>query len=156
MLAQVLIAALTLPAPHPADQIRVSKANRTLALSWKGKVFKTYRVALGRVPLGAKDREWDGRTPEGTFTIDYRNGRSQFYKALHISYPQPAHVARARDLGVKPGGDVMIHGLPNGFGHIGPLHTANDWTQGCIGVTNQEMDELWKLVPDGTKIEIVP
>ena len=108
-------------------------------------MVRTYRIALGRDPLGHKQREGDGRTPEGRYTIDRRNPNSKYHLALHISYPGPA------DLGADPGGDIMIHGLKPGVDH-----PASDWTQGCIAVTDSEMDEIWEMVADGTPIEILP
>ena len=108
------------------------------------KVLRTYRIALGWAPVGAKQREGDGRTPEGRYTIDWRNPRSKYHLSLHISYPSAADVERARAAGVDPGGEIMIHG---GGGE-------GDWTQGCIAVTDAEMDEIWGLVEDGTAVEI--
>lgn len=114
-------------------------------------VVRTYRVALGREPVGHKRQEGDGRTPEGRYAIDRRNPNSRYHLALHISYPNEADVARAREGGVDPGGDIMIHGLKAGV-----THPDSDWTLGCIAVTDAEMDEIWDLVADGTPIEIVP
>ena len=120
-----------------------------------GKVVKTYRIALGRSP-GAKERQGDNRTPEGKYVIESRNAHSSCHRSLHISYPNAADRSRARRLGVSPGGDIFIHGLPNGYGYIGAAHRAHDWTYGCIAVSDEEMDELWKLVDVGTTIEILP
>jgi murein L,D-transpeptidase YafK len=111
-------------------------------------VLRTYRIALGREPVGPKRQEGDGRTPEGRYTIDYRNANSKFHLSLHISYPNGADVARARESGVDPGGDIMIHGLKDG------VRMEGDWTQGCIAVTDEEMDEIWGLVGEGTAIWI--
>jgi len=111
-------------------------------------VLRSYRVALGRQPAGHKQREGDGRTPEGRYVIDRRNPRSRYHLALHISYPNAEDIARARAAGVEPGGDIMIHGLKDGERREG------DWTQGCIAVTNDEMDEIWSLVSEGTEILI--
>jgi len=113
-------------------------------------VLRSYRVALGREPVGHKEREGDGRTPEGRYTIDLRNPKSRYHLALRISYPNEADRARAREMGVDPGGDIMIHGLKDG------LPREHDWTQGCIAVTDGEMDEIWSLVPEGTPIVINP
>jgi murein L,D-transpeptidase YafK len=96
------------------------------------------------------------RTPEGLYRIDGRNAHSQFHKSLHISYPNARDRERAQKLGVKPGGDIMIHGLPNGQGSVGKAHLQSDWTWGCIAVTDEEIEEIWRLVPDGTVIEIRP
>jgi len=117
------------------------------------KFLKTYQVALGRNPQGHKQSLADNRTPEGLYRIDWRNAHSHFHRALHISYPNPRDLAAARENGVKLGGDIMVHGLKNGLGWIGPLHRLVDWTQGCIAVTDPEIEEIWKYVPDGTLIE---
>ena len=119
-------------------------------------VLKTYKIALGTEPVGPKTQQGDHRTPEGSYILDFRNTHSQFYKSIHITYPNPADRAQARKRGVSPGGSIMIHGLPNGWGRIGKMHLQRDWTDGCIAVTNEEMDEIWRLVPDGTPIEIKP
>lgn len=127
-----------------------------MVLMGTGKVIKAYKIALGSEPTGPKTRQGDHRTPEGVYVIDSRNSSSQFHRALHISYPSAADRERARKLGVSPGGDVFIHGLPNGYGFIGAAHRARDWTDGCIAVTDKEIEEIWKLVPNGTPIEIQP
>jgi murein L,D-transpeptidase YafK len=136
--------------------IVVNKSRRELLLLHHESVLRSYRIALGRDPIGPKTRERDGKTPEGRYTVDRRNPKSAYHLALHISYPNPADLARARDLGLDPGGDIMIHGLPNGTPHLGSAHLETDWTQGCIAVTDEEMDEIWELVADGTPIEIHP
>ena len=139
-----------------ADKVIVLKKERTLQLLNNGKVLKSYKVALGGTPVGAKEREGDGKTPEGNYVVDYRNPTSSFHRALHVSYPSPADKARAQVLRVSPGGLIMIHGLGQGFGWIGSAHRRLDWTNGCIAVTNEEIDEIWRLVPDGTPLEIRP
>ncbi len=139
-----------------ADRVVVNKGTRQMVLLKDDEVIKSYQVALGKDPVGPKMRQGDGKTPEGTYRLDRRNTCSKFYKSIHISYPSPADVKAARALGVSPGKDVMIHGLPNGLGRVGELHTLLDWTNGCIAVTNAEMDEIWQLVADGTIIEIRP
>ena len=96
------------------------------------------------------------KTPEGLYAIDYRNSHSDFHLSLHISYPGPEDVRRAAVAGVPPGGDIMIHGLPNGMGWLGHAHQKKDWTAGCIAVTDEEIEELWRIVPDGTPIQIRP
>lgn len=146
----------TLPADAKADRVIVSKKEHTLTLMSQGKVLKTYRIALGRDPVGPKARQGDHKTPEGIYLLDRRNAHSRFYRAIHISYPDAKDRAEAAKLGVNPGGDVMIHGLPNGFGWMGSLHRSMDWTDGCIAVTDEEIDEIWRAVPDGTEIEIRP
>src|SRR6478736_6016345 len=107
-------------------------------------------------PIGPKTRQGDHRTPEGHYVIDRRNSRSQFHRSLHISYPNAADRDHARALGVSPGGDIFIHGLPNGYGFIGAAHRTRDWTDGCVAVTDQEIEEIWTLVNNGTPIEIRP
>ena len=141
--------------PH-ADRIVVHKKDHTMELRHAGKVIKTYKIALGRHPIGPKQREGDFRTPEGVYTIDSRNPHSQYHRSLHISYPNAADRARARKLHVSPGGDVMIHGLPKGYGYLGAAHRRWDWTYGCIAVTDEEIDEIWGLVDNGTPVEIRP
>ena len=144
------------PSSLQADKVVVAKGQRVLVLMSKENVLKTYHVALGKQPKGPKMREGDGKTPEGHYVIDRRNAKSRFHLALHISYPSVADVQNARKLGVSPGGDIMIHGLPSGWGWMGALHTKWDWTDGCIAVTNAEIEEIWRAVPNGTPIEIRP
>jgi len=139
-----------------ADRVVVVKSSRTLRLLKDGQVLKEYKVALGTQPVGAKTRFGDHRTPEGTYVLDRRNAQSRFYRSIHISYPNADDRARARKLGTSPGGDIFLHGLMNGYGWLGQSHRLKDWTDGCIAVTNDEMDEIWTLVPDGTIIEIKP
>lgn len=139
-----------------ADRIVINKARRELVLMRVGKAIRTYRVALGRNPAGRKMRQGDGRTPEGAYVIAGRNARSAFHRSLRISYPNVEDRARARKLGVSPGGDIMIHGLPNGRGYVGKAHRLMDWTDGCIAVTNEEIEEIWALVPNGTAVQINP
>jgi murein L,D-transpeptidase YafK len=139
-----------------ADLVLVEKGARRLTLWFAGYAVREYRVALGREPFGDKQRLGDGRTPEGVYTIDGRNGASEFHRSLHVSYPSAADVRQAREAGAAPGGEIMIHGLPAGAEWVGGEHTRFDWTEGCIAVTNEEIDELWELVGDGTPIEIRP
>lgn len=152
-----ILAAPAQPVAHEkADQVLVLKGERKLTLLAHGKEIRTYMVALGGKPVGAKEQQDDHKTPEGRYVLDRRNPKSKFYKSIHISYPNEEDKKRAAARGVSPGGDIMIHGLPNGFGWLGGLHRAKDWTDGCIAVADQEMDEIWALVPDGTPIEIRP
>ncbi len=145
-----------LPADAVATRVVVEKGARRLTLLKNARTLKTYRVALGSDPVGRKQQEGDGRTPEGSYVIDAHKPDSAFHQALHISYPNAADRASAASRGVSPGGAIMIHGLPNGMAWLGSLHTLTDWTQGCIAVTNDEIEELWRAVPDGTPIEIKP
>jgi murein L,D-transpeptidase YafK len=144
------------PAHARATLIVVDKSTRRLTLLHDRTVLATYRVALGGAPVGPKRQEGDGRTPEGRYTIDYKNARSEAYLALHISYPSAADRASAQHRGVPPGGDVEIHGLPNGLGWLGRLHLWRDWTNGCVALTDRQMDRIWPLVAVGTPVEIRP
>ncbi len=144
-----------LPVIKP-DRHVVLKSERKLVLMRDDRVIKIYNVALGRYPEGAKERQGDAKTPEGTYTIDYKLTKSSFYRAIHISYPNASDVARARGRGENPGGKIMIHGLANNWTAKQIGHPWLDWTQGCIAVTNREMDEIWRLVDTGTPIEIHP
>lgn len=144
------------PGVSPADKVVVLKSLRKLLLLRDGRVLQSYRVALGRNPSGAKVAEGDGRTPEGVYRLDWRNPDSRFYRSIHVSYPNRRDLQQARKLGVSPGSDIMIHGLPNGREAIGSDHANWDWTEGCIAVTNEEMDEIWSAIENGTVIEIRP
>jgi hypothetical protein len=144
---------LTIPR---ADHVVVFKHERKLELLSHGRVTKIYKVALGGAPVGPKTRQGDHKTPEGVYVLDFRNTHSQFYKSIHISYPAESDRAVAAQKGVSPGGSVFIHGLPNGYGAIGAAHRLKDWTDGCIAVTNEEIDDIGKAVPNGTPIEIRP
>lgn len=141
-------------APVIADRVVIKKGERLLHLMKGGQVLKSYKIALGRSPKGHKVQLGDYKTPEGEYVIDWRNPNSKFHLSMHISYPNQKDIEKARRLGVTPGGAIMIHGLPNGLGWIKEMHRIVDWTQGCIAVTNEEMEEIWKYVPDGTPIRI--
>lgn len=144
------------PRDDQADLVEVFKRERRLELRREGRLLKRYRVALGFAPERHKEREGDGRTPEGTYTIDARNPRSSFHLSLRVSYPDIDDRAHAAGLGVPPGGDIYIHGLPNGWRKFGIPHPHRDWTTGCIAVTDAEIRELWSLVPTGAKVVIHP
>jgi murein L,D-transpeptidase YafK len=137
-----------------ADKIVVEKSARRLSLLSQGKVLKTYPISLGWHPDGKKQREGDGRTPEGFYKIDYRNPNSGYHLSLHVSYPDDNDVKTAKAGGYSAGGNIMIHGMKNGYGWIGKLHRFVDWTAGCIAVTDSEMDEIWQAVSENTVIEI--
>ncbi|OPY74623.1 MAG: outer membrane biogenesis protein BamD [Syntrophorhabdus sp. PtaU1.Bin153] len=141
---------------EPADKILVEKKDRRLTLLSGGEVLKTYKIALGGNPIGPKERQGDNKTPEGTYIIDSRNMDSRYHLSLHISYPNEKDKKRARELGVSPGGDIMIHGIKNGFSWVGSSHTEVDWTKGCIAVTDEEIEEIDRMAPNGTIIEIRP
>lgn len=142
--------------PERADSIVIFKKNHVMELLAGGKVTRTYKVALGQGGLAPKQREGDARTPEGHYVIDAKFEHSAYHKALHVSYPNAQDRKRSARLGVPPGGAIMIHGLPNGKGWVGAGHRLYDWTLGCIAVTDQEIDEIWTLVPVGTPVEIRP
>lgn len=156
----VLLAALAACAPvqreplGTADLVRVDKSDRTLSLYAGGKLLRTYtNIQLGDAPVGHKRFEGDEKTPEGRYTIDYRNPKSAYHLSLHISYPAVADSAYAAQAGRSPGGEIFIHGQPNAL-PLGRL--PGDWTDGCIAVSNTEIEEIWDAVPDGTPIEISP
>ncbi len=151
-----IVPAWATSAIEQADLVRVDKAKRALLLPSHGKILRQYQVALGPNPIGPKERQGDGRTPEGIYYIASRNPQSAYHRSLRISYPNQADRARAHKLGVSPGGDIMIHGITNGRGWIGAAHRQIDWTLGCIALTNDEIEEVWRLVPDKTRVEIVP
>jgi murein L,D-transpeptidase YafK len=139
-----------------ADSIVVEKMKHTMTLFEGGFPVRTYQVALGKQPKGDKIKVGDGRTPEGIFHIDSRNPQSKYHMSLHISYPDVAHKQRAISLGATAGGDIMIHGLPPAYADLGAAHTKYDWTEGCIAVTDAEIEEIWRAVPNGAVIQIKP
>jgi murein L,D-transpeptidase YafK len=145
-----------MPAGQQADLVEVFKGARRLELKRQGRTLRHYRVALGFAPEGHKRREGDGRTPEGAYAIDGRNPRSAFHLSLRVSYPDAADAARAAAEGVPPGGDIFIHGLPNGPRKFFVRHPRRDWTVGCVAVTDREIREIWSLVPTGARIVIHP
>lgn len=146
-----------LPAEQQADAIKVYKGERRMTLLRNGTVIGTYRIALGgNGDGGHKSREGDQKTPEGAYIIDWRNPRSMAHLSLHISYPNSVDQSVADTAGYAPGGNIMIHGLPNGWGVLAPMHHLWDWTDGCIGVSNTEVREIWSKVPNGTPINILP
>jgi murein L,D-transpeptidase YafK len=138
------------------DRVILKKSERKLILMKGETVLKSYKVALGRNPIGPKKQEGDKKTPEGSYIIDRHDQKSSFHLSLHISYPSAADREQALRSGVRPGGDIMIHGIKNGMGWIGSLHRLVDWTQGCIAVTNQEIEEIYNSVSDGTPIDLQP
>lgn len=140
------------------DKVVVKKSERKLELISHGKAVRQYRVALGNAPEGHKYREGDGRTPVGNYVLNWRNPNSDFYKAIHISYPNAQDRFNSQRLGYKPGGNILLHGMPKYIQSKSVLreYANRDWTKGCIAVQNHEMDEIWRLVPDGTPIQILP
>jgi murein L,D-transpeptidase YafK len=141
LIGSLMLAALAAGSNDSADQVVVNKSKRELLLLRHGAVIRTYRIALGRSPVGPKQRQGDGKTPEGSYVISGRNAKSAYRKSLRVSYPNAADSERARREGVSPGGDIMIHGLPNGLGWMGATHRLRDWTEGCIAVTDEEIEE---------------
>ena len=139
-----------------ADSIYVSKSLRTLTLIANSKQIKTYRISLGENPVGSKCVEGDSKTPEGDYYIEWKNRNSKNYRALKVSYPDSADIENARKMNSKPGGDIMVHGITDGFGLFGGLYSKIDWTSGCIAVDNISMAEIWSSVENGTPIKIVP
>ena len=142
------------PQLPPIDHVVVLKTARTITLYSQGQaVHMIEGIQMGDQPLGPKRFQGDERTPEGRYEIDYGNPRSSYYLSLHISYPSEDDAAYARMHGRSPGGQIFIHGQPNGLA-LGRI--PGDWTDGCIAVANREMDLLWEHVPDGTSIDILP
>jgi murein L,D-transpeptidase YafK len=138
------------------DHVIVRKSQRTLVLMHGGNVVRSYRVQLGLNPVGQKERSGDFRTPEGSYRLERRNPRSDFFLSLKVSYPNPQDMRRAHDHHWDTGGSIMIHGLPNALKHDPDYYALHDWTDGCIAVSNADMVEIWMLVPDDVPIEIVP
>jgi murein L,D-transpeptidase YafK len=155
VLLALLVAGASAARPPQVDLVRVDKSERKLFLLSAGKAIREYRIVLGRSPVGAKTREGDRRTPEGRYLLDFKKADSSYYRAIHLSYPNESDRARARKLGVAPGGAIMIHGQPNGRGWSGDT-LQYDWTDGCIALSNADMTEVWNLVRIPTPIEIAP
>lgn len=159
--AIALIVAVALLAPvaalaEKADLVLVKKAEAKLYLLKGGAVFAEFPVVFGGQPQGHKQQEGDRRTPEGRYILDYKKEDSAFFKAIHISYPNAEDIARAAQRGVSPGGAIMIHGQKNGFDWLSPVAQHVNWTDGCIALTNRDMQAVWEAVDAGTPIEIEP
>lgn len=148
--------ASALPPEQPVDRVLIEKNARRLTLLYHGATVRQYSVALGRNPRGPKEREGDRKTPEGVYHIVEHKRPSGFHLALRLSYPEERDLARARSIGMSPGSDIMIHGIKNRLGFVGRMHRCFDWTAGCIAVTNPEIEEIGRLVADGTVVEIRP
>lgn len=144
------------PPPPTADHVVVYKSRRTLDLMHDGKVFASFPIALGPHPRGPKEKEGDGRTPQGHYFIDWRSADTRYTRELHISYPNAEDLARAERLHVDAGGAIFIHGLPRRFGDYNPARFYKDWTEGCIAVGNVAINQIWDDVPVGTPIVIRP
>lgn len=141
-----------------ADRVLVKKSERKLVLFKDGEAFRQYDIALGDSPQGHKQFEGDEKTPEGAYTLDWRNENSQFYRSIHISYPNEQDQQFALEQGRDPGGMIMIHGRPNKSRDKVSAWVLDkmDWTDGCIAVKNDEMDEIWAAIENGTPIDIHP
>jgi murein L,D-transpeptidase YafK len=139
-----------------ADSVLVEKSDRKLHLLMNGEVFRTFDIALGIRPIGDKEHEGDFRTPEGTYLLDMRNPNSEFFLSIHVSYPNGQDIREARARGVDPGGAIMIHGQPNEPTRSEAYYRTQDWTNGCIAVSNSDMIDIWLMTPDNTPIEIRP
>ena len=156
----ILLAIIICFWPSPAftqnqiDSVLVKKSERKLYLLKEGAVVKEYKISLGANPKGHKEKEGDERTPEGEYTLDYKKSDSAFHKAIHISYPNTKDLENAKKKKVNPGGQIMIHGQKNGYGKFAWLTQNFDWTDGCIAVTDKEMEEIWNLVKVNTPITI--
>lgn len=146
-----------LPTWASSSHVRVYKNDRALQLlDAKGKVIKVYRISLGDEPKGAKTCEGDERTPEGEYRLTYINERSSYHRSIYIDYPREKDRKAAKKAGCPTGGDIFLHGLPNGTGWTGKLHQLKDWTDGCIAVTNSEIDEIISSLKLPARIEIFP
>ena len=156
LIVLVLSMPLSAFAFEKADLVIVHKSKTRIYLLNDNKVFKSFRIALGANPKGHKQQEGDERTPEGRYILDYKKSDSAFYKAIHISYPNKDDIKRARELGVDPGGQIMIHGQKNQLSKVSFTRQSRNWTDGCIAVTNSAMDEIWDHVDAGTPIIIKP
>lgn len=138
------------------DSLAVVKKERCLIVYNKGRAMKKYHISLGGSPVGAKHFEGDGKTPEGIYRINVKNSTSAYHLSLGISYPSAADKKYAERSGHQPGGDIMIHGVPNGKEQLTPVFARTDWTAGCIALTNKDIDELYTCVSMGTPISIHP
>ncbi|WP_073603984.1 L,D-transpeptidase family protein [Vibrio aerogenes] len=150
----LMVCLISLPGYASVDLVKVDKSERIMYLMNGNQVVKQFRIALGANPKGHKRQQGDEKTPEGTYTLDYKKEDSSFYRAMHISYPNEQDIANARKAGVSPGGLIMVHGQKNGFGSLGHVAQRFNWTDGCIALTNHEMDEFMALVKVGTPIRI--
>lgn len=152
----LLLAPVVLAAPDKADRILVEKSQHRMTLYRGQRQLAVYHVVFGFNPVGHKQQEGDGRTPEGRYVLDYKKANSDYYKAIRISYPNARDRARARQRGVDPGGAIMIHGQPNGYAWAQAATQLRNWTWGCIALRNEDMEDVWQRVDVGTVIEIRP
>ncbi|MBN2654998.1 MAG: L,D-transpeptidase family protein [Nitrospirae bacterium] len=156
LISFIFCASLSHAVTEKADRVIVIKNKRVMLLMQNSSIIRTYKISLGKKPAGHKQTEGDKRTPEGSYVLDYRKNDSKYYKAIHVSYPNENDLRNARSTGRSPGGQIMIHGLPKGYADVDRMHRIVDWTDGCIAVSNGEMDEIWDIVADGTPIDIQP
>jgi murein L,D-transpeptidase YafK len=155
----LLIFVLLLPAVaagQKADLVVARKSEARLYLESGGKSFASFRASFGSQPKGHKQQERDERTPEGRYVLASKSANSAFYRSIHISYPNAQDVASAQKRGAKPGGQIMVHGQKNGFGWLASVTQWFNWTDGCVGLSNRDMDAVWSAVDAGTPIEIYP
>jgi len=159
LLLLTLITTLSAEFVMMADKVIIKKSTRMLYLSQNGEIFQKYHVSLGQNPIGAKEVEGDMKTPEGSYQLDWRQESGQYYKSLHLSYPNANEKARAKALGVSAGGMIMIHGTPPAWS-LSPygdwMNVLIDWTEGCIAMSNDDIEEVWEQTVDGTTVVIVP
>jgi murein L,D-transpeptidase YafK len=139
-----------------ADTILIVKHERKLYLLRDNSPLRSYRIALGLSPTGAKEREWDFRTPEGSYIVDFRQEHSHYFKALHISYPSPTDLKRSSALHLPAGRDIFIHGEPNQPTKPVSYYKTRDWTNGCVALSNEDLQDVWNLTVGQTRVEIVP
>ncbi len=139
-----------------ADFVLVEKGDRELHLMHDGSIFRTFDIALGIQPRGDKQQEGDFRTPEGRYILDSRNPNSEYFLSIHISYPNQQDRREARQLGVNPGGAIMVHGQPNTPTRSEAYYRTQDWTNGCIALSNSDMIDMWLMTGENTPIEIRP
>ncbi len=164
LLAAGLLTIFVLPIPTVlkagdfpvADMVVIEKAERKLHLMRNREIFRTFAIALGIRPVGDKKQEGDFKTPEGKYNLDMRNANSDFFLSIHVSYPSAKDRREAKNLGVDPGGSIMVHGQPNQPVHSETYYRTQDWTNGCIAVSNSDMIDIWLMTGENTPIEIRP
>lgn len=152
----LLLLAQAIHATEKADFVLVKKSESRLYLKKNGATLASFHVSFGAQPQGHKQRQGDERTPEGRYVLDFKNERSSFHKAIHVSYPNQRDIVAAKARGVDPGGSIMIHGQKNGFGWLAPVTQMFNWTDGCIAMSNSDMERVWNAVDVQTPIEIDP
>jgi murein L,D-transpeptidase YafK len=139
-----------------ADAVIIDKSARELHLLNNGEIFRTFKIALGISPTGDKKKEGDFKTPEGKYLLDMRNPNSDYFLSIHVSYPSAVDRREANQVGAAPGGAIMIHGQPNLPSHSETYYRTQDWTNGCIALSNSDMIDIWLMTGNDTPIEIRP